>query len=56
MDPYGSELSAAWIYDGSNGRFYIDWYQRFHGEIYAKAMRDLMREDGMTGAVLRRAE
>ena len=38
------------------GQFYIDWYQGFHGEMYAKAMRDLMREAGMPGAVLTRVE
>ncbi|SKB69957.1 hypothetical protein SAMN06296386_10446 [Lachnospiraceae bacterium] len=36
--------------------FYIDWYQGFHGEMYAKAMRDLMIEAGMSGAILERVE
>ncbi|MDO4805184.1 MAG: hypothetical protein Q4A32_10245 [Lachnospiraceae bacterium] len=36
--------------------FYIDWYQGFHGDMYAKAMRDIMREAGMKGAVLERVE
>ena len=36
--------------------FYIDWYQGFHGESYAKAMRDLLREKGMPGAELKRIE
>ena len=36
--------------------FYIDWYQGFHGEMYAKAMRDLMREAGMKDAILERVE
>ncbi|MCR5022882.1 MAG: hypothetical protein K6A90_00930 [Lachnospiraceae bacterium] len=36
--------------------FYINWYQGFHGEIYAKAMRDLMREAGMKSASLERVE
>ena len=36
--------------------FYIDWYQGFHGDMYAKAMRDLMRDAGMKGAVLTRVE
>ncbi|MBQ7584526.1 MAG: hypothetical protein IJT24_07925, partial [Lachnospiraceae bacterium] len=38
------------------GYFYIDWYQGFHGEMYAKAMRDLMKEAGMKGAALERVE
>ncbi len=36
--------------------FYIEWYQGFHGEMYAKAMRDLMREAGMHSASLERVE
>jgi hypothetical protein len=36
--------------------FYIDWYQGFHGDMYAKAMRDLMKEAGMEGTVLERVE
>lgn len=38
------------------GFFYINWYQGFHGEMYAKAMRDLMREAGMNSATLERVE
>ena len=38
------------------GFFYINWYQGFHGEMYAKAMRDLMREAGMRSASLERVE
>ncbi|MCR5008845.1 MAG: hypothetical protein K6A76_09740 [Oribacterium sp.] len=38
------------------GNFYIDWYQGFHGDMYAKAMRDIMRESGMKGANLERVE
>ena len=38
------------------GYFYIDWYQGFHGDVYAKAMRDLMREAGMSNARLERVE
>ena len=36
--------------------FYIDWYQGFPGDFYATAMRDLMREAGMTGAAVERVE
>lgn len=36
--------------------FYIDWYQGFHGDFYAKAMRDLLKEAGMKGAALERVE
>lgn len=36
--------------------FYIDWYQGFHGDMYAKAMRDLMKGAGMNGAKLERVE
>ena len=36
--------------------FYIDWYQGFHGDMYAKAMRDIMREAGMKGVRLQRVE
>ena len=38
------------------GFFYIDWYQGFHGDVYAKEMRNLMREAGMPGATLERVE
>ena len=38
------------------GFFYIDWYQGFHGDKYAKKMRNLMREAGMKGATLERVE
>ncbi len=37
-------------------RFYFDWYQGFHGDMYVKAMRDLMKTAGMTGAGLERVE
>ncbi len=37
-------------------RFYFDWYQGFHGDMYVKAMRDLMKKAGMTGAKLERVE
>ena len=37
-------------------RFYFDWYQGFHGDLYVKAMRDLMKKAGMTGAKLERVE
>ncbi len=36
--------------------FYINWYQGFHGEMYAKAMRDLMKEAGMDSVSLERVE
>ena len=36
--------------------FYIDWYQGFHGDMYAKAMRDIMKEAGMKGVRLERVE
>lgn len=38
------------------GYFYINWYQGFHGEMYAKAMRDLMREAGMKSVSMERVE
>ncbi|MCR4655007.1 MAG: hypothetical protein K5770_02060 [Lachnospiraceae bacterium] len=38
------------------GVFYINWYQGFHGEMYAKAMRDLMKEAGMTSVSMERVE
>ena len=38
------------------GYFYIDWYQGLHGDMYAKAMRDLMKEAGITGVMLERVE
>ncbi len=38
------------------GFFYINWYQGFHGEMYAKAMRDLMKEAGMDSVSLERVE
>ena len=38
------------------GFFYINWYQGFHGEMYAKAMRDLMKEAGMNSVSLERVE
>ena len=38
------------------GFFYINWYQGFHGEMYAKAMRDLMKEAGMKSVSLERTE
>ena len=36
--------------------FYINWYQGFHGDMYAKMMRDLMKEAGMSKARLERIE
>ncbi len=36
--------------------FYINWYQGFHGDMYAKAMRDIMKEAGMEGIRLERVE
>jgi hypothetical protein len=36
--------------------FYIDWYQGFAGDMYAKTMRDLMKSAGMNGATLERVE
>ena len=36
--------------------FYIDWYQGFHGDMYAKAMRDIMKEAGIKGVRLERVE
>ncbi len=36
--------------------FYINWYQGFHGEMYAKAMRDLMKDAGMKSVSLERIE
>lgn len=36
--------------------FYIDWYQGFHGDEYAKAMRDLMKEMGMNTVKIERIE
>ncbi len=38
------------------GVFYINWYQGFHGELYAKAMRDLMKEAGMNSVAMERVE
>lgn len=38
------------------GYFYINWYQGFHGEMYAKAMRDLLKEAGMNSVSLERVE
>nr|MCR5775034.1 hypothetical protein [Lachnospiraceae bacterium] len=38
------------------GIFYINWYQGFHGELYAKAMRDLMKEAGMNSVAMERIE
>lgn len=38
------------------GTFYFDWYQGFHGDMYAKAMRDLMQEAGMKDVRLERVE
>nr|MCR5235026.1 hypothetical protein [Lachnospiraceae bacterium] len=38
------------------GIFYINWYQGFHGELYAKAMRDLMKEAGMSSVAMERIE
>ena len=38
------------------GVFYINWYQGFHGELYAKAMRDLMKEAGMNSVAMERIE
>ncbi|MCR5746926.1 MAG: hypothetical protein K6G03_04405, partial [Lachnospiraceae bacterium] len=38
------------------GVFYINWYQGFHGEIYAKALRDLMKEAGMNSVTMERVE
>ncbi len=38
------------------GNFYINWYQGFHGELYAKAMRDLMNEAGMKSVSIERIE
>ena len=36
--------------------FYINWYQGFHGEMYAKAMRDIMKDAGMESVTLERVE
>ena len=36
--------------------FYIDWYQGFHGDMYAKAMRDIMKEVGMEVVRIQRVE
>ncbi len=36
--------------------FYINWYQGFHGDMYAKAMRDIMKEAGMKSTRLERVE
>ncbi len=36
--------------------FYIDWYQGFFGDMYAKAMRDLMIEAGMENTSIERVE
>lgn len=36
--------------------FYIDWYQGFHGEEYAKAMRDVLTECGIEGITIGRVE
>ncbi len=36
--------------------FYINWYQGFHGEMYVKAMRDIMREAGIKENRLERIE
>ena len=38
------------------GYFYINWYQGFHGEMYAKAMRDIMKDAGMESVSLERVE
>ncbi len=38
------------------GIFYINWYQGFHGKLYAKAMRDLMKEAGMNSVAMERIE
>jgi hypothetical protein len=38
------------------GCFCIDWYQGFHGDMYARTMRDLMKEAGMNGARIERVE
>lgn len=38
------------------GYFYINWYQGFHGEMYAKAMRDIMKDSGMESVSLERIE
>ncbi len=38
------------------GCFYIDWYQGLHGDMYAKAFRDLLKEAGMKSAALERIE
>lgn len=36
--------------------FYINWYQGFHGDMYVKAMRDIMREAGIKEIRLERVE
>jgi hypothetical protein len=36
--------------------FYIDWYQGFPGDKYAKAMRDIMLEAGMKSVSIERVE
>ena len=38
------------------GIFYINWYQGFHSELYAKAMRDIMKEAGMNSVAMERVE
>ncbi len=38
------------------GTFYIDWYQGFAGESYAKALRDVLADAGMKGVCLERVE
>ena len=52
MQEKGIMLQVAEVGD----RFCIDWYQGFHGDMYARAMRDLMKEAGMSGARIERVE
>ena len=34
----------------------FDWYQGFHGEDYALAMRDILTEKGIEGITVERVE
>ncbi|MBR4173925.1 MAG: hypothetical protein IKR56_01130 [Lachnospiraceae bacterium] len=38
------------------GNFYIDWYQGFSGEEYVLAMRDILKECGISGIKVERTE
>jgi len=37
-------------------KFYIDWYQGFHGEQYVKALRDILEDADIRGTVIERTE